>query len=222
MTPDFAAERERMVELDIAGRGVRDAAVLAAMRKVPRERFVSGGQTSLAYEDEPLPIGEGQTISQPYIVAVMTEALRLQAGDRVLEIGTGSGYSAAVLATIAAEVYTIERLERLAESARRRLAELGYANVHVSCGDGSLGWPEHAPYDAIVVTAGGPDVPPSLLRQLAVGGRLVMPVGSSPRYQALVRVVRTGEDAWARETLAEVAFVPLIGAEGWPADEARR
>ncbi len=217
----FIDAREHMVEVQIARRGVRDPAVLAAMRKVPREHFVTGDRAHRAYDDTPLPIGEGQTISQPYIVAVMTEALRLRPDDRVLEIGTGSGYAAAVLALIAAEVYTIERLEPLAESARRRLAELGYANVHVRHGDGSLGWPEHAPYDAIVVTAGGPDVPRSLLRQMAVGGRLVMPVGPATRSQRLVRVVRTSEEAYDREPLEDVAFVPLIGAEGWPADEAR-
>ncbi|HEU4369364.1 MAG TPA: protein-L-isoaspartate(D-aspartate) O-methyltransferase [Methylomirabilota bacterium] len=211
----FAEARERMVDLQISGRGIRDPAVLAAMRKVPRECFVSAVQADVAYDDSPLPIGAGQTISQPYVVAVMTEALGLRAGDRVLEIGTGSGYAAAVLAVIAAQVYTIERIESLAEQARRRLAELGYTNVDVRCGDGSLGWPEHAPYDAIVVTAGGPDVPRSLLRQMAVGGRLVMPVGSVPRFQRLVRVVRTGEGTYDRETLEDVAFVPLIGAEGW-------
>ncbi len=213
----FIDERERMVEWQIAGRGIRDPAVLAAMRKVPREHFVAGDRAHRAYDDTPLPIGEGQTISQPYIVAAMTEALRLRPGDRVLEIGTGSGYAAAVLALIVAEVYTIERLERLAESARRRLAELGFANVHVRHGDGSLGWPEHAPYDAIVVTAGGPDVPRSLLRQMAVDGRLVMPVGPTTRSQRLVRVVRTAEETYDREALEDVAFVPLIGAEGWPA-----
>jgi protein-L-isoaspartate(D-aspartate) O-methyltransferase len=218
----FAEERERMVELQIAGRGIRDPAVLAAMRKVPRECFVGSAQAEFAYDDGPLPIGEGQTISQPYIVAVMTEALRLRPADRVLEIGTGSGYAAAVLGVIAAEVYTIERIESLAERSRRRLAELGYANVHVRHGDGSLGWPEHAPYDAIVVTAGGPHVPPSLLRQMATGGRLVMPVGSAPRFQRLVRVVRTGDETYHREALEDVAFVPLVGAEGWPSDEDSR
>jgi protein-L-isoaspartate(D-aspartate) O-methyltransferase len=210
-----------MVEL-IVRRGVRDPAVLAAMRKVPREHFVAPDRAHRAYDDTPLPIGEGQTISQPYIVAAMTEALQLRPCDRVLEIGTGSGYAAAVLGRIAAEVYTVECLERLAESAQCRLQELGFGNVHVRHGDGSLGWPEHAPYDAIVVTAGGPDVPRSLLRQMAVGGRLVMPVGPTTRSQRLVRIVRTGEETYDREWLEDVAFVPLIGAEGWSAEEARR
>jgi protein-L-isoaspartate(D-aspartate) O-methyltransferase len=216
-----AEARERMVQHQIVGRGVQDPAVLSAMRKVPREAFVPRHLARRAHADEPLPIGGGQTISQPYIVALMTEALRLRPEDRVLEIGTGSGYAAAVLAEIAAEVYTIERLAGLAEPARQRLAERGYANVRVRHGDGSLGWAEHAPYDAIVVTAGGPQVPRSLLAQLALGGRLVMPVGSTPRMQRLVRVVRTGESAYEREDLGDVAFVPLIGAEGWshPASE---
>jgi protein-L-isoaspartate(D-aspartate) O-methyltransferase len=205
-----------MVDRQIKNRGVRDEAVLSAMRQVPRERFVPAAVAAFAYEDRALPIGEDQTISQPYVVAMMTEALGLGPDDRVLEIGTGSGYAAAVLATIAAEVYTIERLEGLAESARRRLAELGYANVHVRHGDGSLGWPEHAPYDAIVVTAGGPDVPTALLDQLAVGGRLVMPVGSKFGGQRLVRIERTGTDSYEREDLEGVVFVPLIGAQGWP------
>jgi protein-L-isoaspartate(D-aspartate) O-methyltransferase len=215
-------DRERMVELQIVRRGVRDPAVLAAMRQVPRELFVSVDRAHRAYDDTPLPIGEGQTISQPYIVAAMTEALRLRPTDRVLEIGTGSGYAAAVLSVIAAEVYTIERLARLAESARRRLEKLGFSNVRVRHGDGSLGWPEHAPYDAVAVTAGGPDVPRSLLQQMAVGGRLVMPVGPTTRSQQLVRVIRSGEDTYDREHLEDVAFVPLIGAEGWRADEAFR
>jgi protein-L-isoaspartate(D-aspartate) O-methyltransferase len=212
----YVQAREQMVDRQILARGVQDPAVLSAMRRVPREAFVPRYLSRRAYADQPLPIGEGQTISQPYIVATMTESLRLREGDRVLEIGTGSGYAAAVLAEIAGEVYTIERLARLAESARRRLAYLGYTNVHVRHGDGSLGWAEYAPFDAIVVTAGGPEVPPSLLAQLAVGGRLVMPVGASALAQQLVRVVRTGETSYEREELGDVAFVPLIGAEGWP------
>jgi len=211
----LAEARERMVERQIAARGVRDAAVLRAMRKVAREAFVPRHLARRAYDDEPLPIGGGQTISQPYIVAFMTEALCLRPEDRVLEIGTGSGYAAAVLAEIVSEVYTVERLASLAESAKRCLAQLGYANVYVRQGDGSLGWAEHAPYDAIVVTAGGPDVPRSLLAQLGRGGRLVMPVGSTPRMQRLVRVVHPAHGTYEREELEDVAFVPLIGAEGW-------
>jgi protein-L-isoaspartate(D-aspartate) O-methyltransferase len=213
---DFARARERMVATQIAARGVRDPRVLAAMRRVPREAFVAESQAGWAYEDEPLPIGEGQTISQPYIVAAMAEALRLQPADRVLEIGTGSGYAAAVLAELAAAVYTIERLPALAERARGRLARLGYDRVRVVVGDGTLGLPAQAPFDAIVATAGGPRVPTPLLEQLAVGGRLVMPVGPEPRFQALVRVTRAAPDRWDREELMDVAFVPLIGAHGWP------
>lgn len=214
--------RERMVARQIAGRGVRDAAVLAAMRQVPRERFVPSQLACLAYEDQPVPIGQGQTISQPYIVAAMAEALELHAHDRVLEIGTGSGYAAAVLATIVAEVYTVERLESLATSARERLAALGYANVQVRHGDGSLGWPEHAPYDAIVATASAPNVPPALLPQLKIGGRLVIPIGPQAGTQHLVRIVRTGDEDYSQQTLEKVVFVPLIGVEGWPEVETAR
>jgi protein-L-isoaspartate(D-aspartate) O-methyltransferase len=214
----FAEARRRMVETQIIDRGIRDHRTVAAMASVPREAFVPDDLRHQAYADRPLPIGVRQTISQPYIVAAMAEAARLSPGDRVLEVGTGSGYSAAVLAEIVAEVYTIERIASLAESARRRLADLGYTTVHVRLGDGSLGWPQHAPYDAIVVTAAGPHVPASLLRQLAIGGRLVMPVGPS-HGQSLVRVTRKGDETYAREVLQEVAFVPLIGAEGWSATE---
>jgi protein-L-isoaspartate(D-aspartate) O-methyltransferase len=183
---------------------------------------VSAHHADVAYRDGPLPIGEGQTISQPYIVAVMTQALGLARTDRVLEIGTGSGYAAAVLAEIAAEVYTVERLAPLAARARQRLAELGYANVRVLTGDGTLGWREHAPYEAIVATAGGPRPPQALLDQLAVGGRLVIPVGPDPYEQRLVRVVRVAPDDYRREELESVAFVPLIGAQGWSEGEAGR
>ena len=212
---DLREERERMVQTQIAARGLRDPWVLHAMRTVPREGFVPASLQESAYDDGPLPIGEGQTISQPYVVALMTEAVQPKPGHRALEIGTGSGYAAAVLATIVSEVYTVERLGRLAEAAGRRLASLGYRNVHVLHGDGTLGWPEHAPYEAIIVTAGGPQVPPALLEQIAIGGRLIMPVGSAHRFQHLVRVTRTGPDTYDHEDLEEVAFVPLIGKQGW-------
>ncbi|MFI5324672.1 MAG: protein-L-isoaspartate(D-aspartate) O-methyltransferase [Candidatus Rokuibacteriota bacterium] len=208
-------ERERMVTTQIEARGITDPLVLAALRAVPRERFVPPALARFAYEDRPLPIEAGQTISQPFIVAVMAQAAGLEPGARVLEIGTGSGDGAAVLSRLAAEVYTVERVGALAEAARDRLAALGYANVHVREGDGSLGWSEHAPYDAIVVTAGGPRVPEALLSQLASGGRLIMPVGSGALHQRLVRVTRTDALAYRYEDLEAVAFVPLIGAEGW-------
>jgi protein-L-isoaspartate(D-aspartate) O-methyltransferase len=204
-----------MVQRQIAGRGVRSEKVLDAMRKVPRERFLPNGQAAWAYDDAPLPIGDGQTISQPYIVAYMTEALLLEGGEKVLEIGTGSGYAAAVLAEIAADVYTIERIDGLAIMARIVLDKLGYQNVHVRQGDGTLGWPEHAPFDAIVVTAGGPDVPDPLKRQLKIGGRLVMPIGKTTWFQELVRVTRITEADFDTEYLVPVRFVPLIGEEGW-------
>jgi len=208
-------DRERMVATQIEARGITDPLVLEAMGTVPRERFVPAALAKFAHDDGPLPIGQGQTISQPYIVAAMAEAAKLKPGARALEIGTGSGYGAAILSRIAGEVYTVERVEVLAEEARDRLAKLGYANVHVLAGDGSLGWAEHAPYDAIVVTAGGPRVPRALLSQLALGGRLIMPVGPMSRHQRLVRVTRTDAHEYQYEDLEEVAFVPLIGAEGW-------
>jgi protein-L-isoaspartate(D-aspartate) O-methyltransferase len=218
-TRDATEARERMVERQIANRGVRDVTVLAAMRKVPRELFVPPDLRSFAHDDEPLSIGEGQTISQPYIVATMIEAAQPKAGDRALEIGTGSGYSAAVLASVVADVYTIERLPRLATTACQRLADLGYSNVHVKTANGTLGWPEHAPFDVIIVTASGPIVPPSLLDQLAIGGRLVMPLGDSAFAQRLIRVTRRGANDYRREELEGVVFVPLIGREGWPPGE---
>ncbi len=204
-----------MIREHLLGRGIHDPAVLAAMREIPREAFVDEGMHELAYEDYPLPIDEGQTISQPYIVAYMTEALELSSTDRVLEIGTGSGYAAAVLSRIVDTVYSVERLEGLAQSARHRLEMLGYTNIVVHQGDGTLGWPEHAPYDAIVVTAGAPKAPKPLLEQLAIGGRLVIPVGASPYLQMLVRVRRIGEHDYRTEELCGVRFVPLLGAEGW-------
>ncbi|HEY5949357.1 MAG TPA: protein-L-isoaspartate(D-aspartate) O-methyltransferase [Kofleriaceae bacterium] len=222
---DTSAARKLMVDRHIRARGVRDPRVLAALASVPREAFLPDELADLAYEDCPLPIEAGQTISQPYIVAVMTEAIAVQPEDRVLEIGTGSGYAAAVLAQVAKQVYTVERHAELAELARGRLLSLGYTNVEVRCGDGTLGWSEHAPFDAIIVAAGGPEVPRALLDQLALGGRLVIPVGSG-RAQELVRVTRVSETDYQRQNLGAVQFVPLIGAQGWaePASEraARR
>jgi protein-L-isoaspartate(D-aspartate) O-methyltransferase len=211
----FADRRRRMVDEQIAARGIVDPAVLDAMRAVPREKFVPSSAAEDAYQDSPVPIEEGQTISQPYVVALMAEALRLTGRDRVLEIGAGSGYAAAVLSRIAGEVYAIERHASLAELARRRGEDLGFDNVHVIHGDGTLGWPERAPYDGIVVAAGGPSVPEALRSQLAIGGRLVMPVGASQQVQELVRVTRIGPDDYRQEGLGEVRFVPLIGAQGW-------
>jgi len=212
---EYAVRREAMVRDQLVGRGVRDELVLDAMRKVAREQFVPEIERDFAYTDGPLPIGAGQTISQPYIVALMTEALQLKGGERVLEIGTGSGYAAAILAEIAAEVFTVERVKELADRAAEVLTRQGYANAHVRHGDGTQGWAERAPYDAIVVTAGGPRVPESLRQQLAVGGRLVMPVGTRPSYQQLIKVVRRSEDRFDSTNLGEVRFVALVGKEGW-------
>jgi protein-L-isoaspartate(D-aspartate) O-methyltransferase len=207
--------RERMVEEQLVGRGIADQRVLQAFRSVPREQFVSPAQQQAAYDDGPLPIGDGQTISQPYIVALTCQALQLRGHERVLEIGTGSGYAAAVLAMLAKEVFSVERLPELAARASQRLQALGYENVAVLCGDGTLGWPEHAPYDAIAVAAGGPSVPQALLAQLALGGRLVIPVGASESTQVLVRVTRLGHTDYRHEKLSDVRFVPLIGEQGW-------
>jgi protein-L-isoaspartate(D-aspartate) O-methyltransferase len=206
--------RQQMVRRQLVARGIRDAAVLQAMESVPREAFLPPELAEFAYEDAPLPIAAGQTISQPYIVALMTAALQLRPEDRVLEIGTGSGYAAAILGHIAHEVYTIERHVELADAATARLRSLGVSNVHVLHGDGTLGWREHAPYDAIVVAAGGPDIPPALVAQLAAGGRLVIPIGADRSLQQLVRATRTDGDI-RREVLGDVRFVPLIGAQGW-------
>jgi protein-L-isoaspartate(D-aspartate) O-methyltransferase len=207
-----------MVEGQVFGRGVRSEKVLDAMREVPREQFLPEELREFAYEDSPLPIGAGQTISQPYIVAFMAEALNLQGGESVLEIGAGSGYAAAVLARIAGQVYTIERVRELAGAARATLSRLGFDNVQVRHGDGTRGWPEHAPFDAIVVAAGGPDVPESLKQQLKIGGRIVIPVGRDQRFQELVRMTRVSENQFEVDELADVRFVPLIGEEGWTPD----
>jgi protein-L-isoaspartate(D-aspartate) O-methyltransferase len=213
--PDFREARSRMVERQLAGRDIRDARVLEALRHVPRERFLPEHLAEFAYDDGPLPIASGQTISQPYIVALMAQAAALTPPDRVLEIGTGSGYAAAVFSHLADRVFTIERHAALANAACQRLADLGCANVEVRVGDGTLGWPDAAPFDAIVVAAGGPDVPDALRRQLKRGGRLVMPVGDRNGNQRLVRVTRRSDEAFAEEDLGGVLFVPLIGEQGW-------
>ena len=210
----LARRRDRMVASQIANRGVRSPAVLAAMRQVPRERFVPADMAELAYEDMPLPIGEEQTISQPYIVAAMIEAAGVGPQDDVLEVGAGSGYAAAVLSRIASHVCAIERHEALVQAARQRLEQLAYLNVELAVGDGSRGWPAGRSFDAIIVSAAGPDVPEALKLQLAPGGRLVMPVGQS-EGQRLVKVTRLGPDRFDYEDLAGVSFVPLIGAYGW-------
>jgi protein-L-isoaspartate(D-aspartate) O-methyltransferase len=207
--------RQLLVSEQVEARGIRDPLVLAAMRRVPRELFVPVSLRDAAYEDRPLPIGAGQTISQPYIVAFMIEALALRGGEKVLEIGAGSGYAAAVLAEVSAEVFTIERIGRLAETAAENLGNAGYKNIHVRHSDGTQGWPEEAPFDAILVSAGAPEIPKTLERQLAIGGRMVVPVGRTSRAQELIRVTRASEDEYAREAIADVRFVPLIGKEGW-------
>jgi len=202
-------ERLEMVRTQIEARGVRDPAVLEAMREVPRHRFVPQSQRARAYQDRPLPIGNGQTISQPYIVALMTELAGVKPGDKVLEVGTGSGYQAAVLAQMGVELFSIEIIDALAKRSKATLAELGYAkNVELRHGDGYVGWPEQAPFDAIIVTAAPPKVPKPLKEQLKVGGRLIIPVGK--RYQSLLKVTRT-KNAFRGESVIPVRFVPMTG-----------
>ena len=212
----FATARQRMVETQIASRGVSDARVLDAMRAVPRHRFVRPALAEFAYEDSPLPLDEGQTISQPFIVARMLEAAQLSAHDRMLDIGTGSGYAAAVASRLCAHVDSIERCAGLAKTASATLRENGFDNVEVRVADGTMGWPEHAPFDAIVAAAGGPDVPAAWREQLAIGGRIVMPVGEDRERQRLIRVTRVSETQFDEAFLGEVRFVPLIGEAGWP------
>jgi len=219
---DFNEARERMVERQIVRRGICDSRVLAAMRRVPREAFVPDYLRDLAYEDRPLPIGNEQTISQPAIVATMIEAADLSPADVVLDVGTGSGYAAAVAAALAAHVHSIERHAELVATAREILARLEIRNVTVYLGDGTAGLAEHAPYDAIIAAAGGPHIPEIWRKQLAVGGRIVMPVGRDRHYQRLVKLVRCGEDDYQTCSLGEVSFVPLVGADAWPAPGAAR
>jgi len=214
MTEDeFALQRRRMVTEQIAARGVRTPRLLAVMEKIPRHLFVPADELPWAYADGPLPIGEGQTISQPYIVALMTDLLDLKPAARVLEVGAGSGYQAAVLAELAAEIHTVEIIPSLARQAQEILQKLGYTHVHVHLADGSLGWKEAAPYDGILVTAASPRVPPPLLEQLAEGGRLVVPVGA--RWSQVLEIVRREGTRFVRDIHIPVAFVPLRGEHGW-------
>lgn len=210
---DFKKERLSMVEEQLRRRDILDQRVLEAMAKIPRHHFVSADYQSWAYDDRPLSIGEGQTISQPYMVALMTESLGLKGPERVLEIGTGSGYQTAILAELSRTIFTVERIEALTRKARQILHELGYANIFFFTGDGTRGWPEKAPFDGIIVTAGAPEIPDTLKYQLAEGGRLVIPVG--PRYsQTLYKVTRKGEQ-FIQEESTGCVFVPLVGDFGW-------
>ncbi len=209
--------RKRMVVQHLQRRDIADTRVLEAFLAVPREAFIDADQQQFAYEDAPLAIGYGQTISQPYVVAMTVQALRLVGHERVLEIGAGSGYAAAILGALAREVHTIERIHELAQSARERLHKLGWTNVSVHEADGTLGWPAAAPYEAIAVAAGAPQPPPSLLAQLTIGGRIVLPHGDEV-YQRLVRITRKSATEYVEEDLGDVRFVPLVGAEGWPID----
>lgn len=215
MQDQFTEQRLAMVENQIKRRGILDEATLNAMREIPRHLFVPPQLANAAYEDSPLPIGEGQTISQPYIVALMTQAAKLTPDAVVLEIGTGSGYAAAVLSRIASAVFTIERIEALARKSQELLKELGYANVTVRSGDGTLGLPLAAPFDAILVTAGAPVVPESFLSQLKEGGRVIIPVGDALSQQ-LLRLRKNAEGRYDHERIESVRFVPLIGEQGWP------
>ena len=212
---DFTELREQMVRRQIEARGITNPAILAAFRQVPREEFISGDYKQSAYDDHPLPIESGQTISQPYIVAVMIEAADIRPGDTVFEVGAGSGYAAAVIGRIADRVIAIERQTELAQIAAGRMEKLGYSNVRIIEGDGTRGCPDEAPFDAILAAASGSHVPETLIGQLAPGGRLVMPIGEQGWAQQLVKVTKSEDGSIRRENLGAVRFVPLIGEEGW-------
>jgi protein-L-isoaspartate(D-aspartate) O-methyltransferase len=209
----FETARTRMVHDQLLGRDIRDPRTLAAMNEVPRHLFVDDAMQARAYGDFPLPIGSGQTISQPYVVALMTQSLGLQGGEKVLEIGTGSGYQAAVLSRLAAQVYTVERLNALLAGARRVFDKLRYFNIRAKLDDGTLGWTEFAPYDAIIVTAGGPEIPAPLIAQLADGGRLIMPVGD--QHEQVLQLLEKRDGQQSLTLLAGVRFVDLVGEHGW-------
>ena len=208
--------RANMILTQLKERGISDTAVLEAMNTIPREAFVGTAHKEMAYHDSPLPIPANQTISQPYVVALMISLLALKPEHRVLEIGTGSGYAAAILSRLVKTVYTIERHQKLIDYAQECLRTIGCQNIFIHHGDGTQGWPKHAPYDGIIVAAGGPTIPTALRQQLAIGGRLIMPVGNQQRRQDLIRLTRISQDQFRKRNFGPVAFVPLVGTEGWP------
>ncbi len=216
MTDPYRFERERMVNTQLKKRGIHDSRVLEAFKKVPRHHFIPKNLADQAYADGPLPIGKSQTISQPYMVAIMTQSAEIVPGNRVLEIGSGSGYQCAILAEIGAEVYTIERVPALCEQAGETLRRLNYPNIHSRAGNGTLGWEEEAPFDAILITAGAPEIPQPLLEQLAIGGRLVIPLEED--YSQVLYIVRRSKEGFHRERGERCTFVPLIGKHGWKKD----
>lgn len=212
---NLTEQHQRMINEQLIARNIHNPKLIYAFQRVQREAFVPSNVSASAYDDLPLPIGNAQTISQPYIVAVMLDALELTPHDRALEVGAGSGYAAALMSRLTAEVYAIERIAELADASAQRLRRLDFSNVFVRQGDGSLGWPEHAPYNAILVSAGGPKVPPALLAQLAIGGRCVVPVGPDENSQELIKITRESDTDYRRSVIADVRFVPLIGEQGW-------
>jgi len=216
MTDPYRIERERMVKTQLKKRGIRNSRVLEAFKRVPRHHFIPKNLADQAYADGPLPIGEGQTISQPYMVAIMTQSAKIVPGNRVLEIGSGSGYQSAILAELGAEVYTIARVSSLCEQALETLRRLNYQDIHTRAGNGTLGWEEEAPFDAILVTAGAPQIPKPLLDQLAIGGRLVIPLEED--YSQVLYIVRRSKEGFHRERGERCTFVPLIGEHGWKKD----